>query len=177
MVAMPDVVAVRVYGNHRGGLMQTNLPYQLFSELGAVLQALVGEAQKYYLSNAQNSGGFALFFFTYHGEICRLDVAITRPFVSIRTDYQYNLAPLLRPARNSATCPTFGIIRMRSDNQHWRHLLHQSIPSFARCNLVVRSTAAIAPCREQRLDCGGSAALMACCSILPGEWSRQGDSG
>jgi hypothetical protein len=87
VVTVPDVAAVGVYRDHGLRLMETNLPNQLLTKFGAILQALVWEAQEHYLGDAQNLSRLALFLGTEPGEVFRLDVSITRAFISIRADY------------------------------------------------------------------------------------------
>src|SRR5262245_47450365 len=87
VVAVPDVAAVGVYRDHGLRLMETNLPNQFFTKFGAILQALVWEAQEHYLGDAQNLSRLALLLSTEPGEVFRLNVSITRAFISIRTDY------------------------------------------------------------------------------------------
>jgi hypothetical protein len=67
--------------------MEPNLPHQLLAKFGAILQALVWEAQEYHLSNAQNLSRLALLLGAAPSEVFRFDVSITRSFISIRTDY------------------------------------------------------------------------------------------
>jgi hypothetical protein len=67
--------------------METNLPNQLLTKFGAILQALVWETQEHYLSNAQDLSRLALLLGAEPGEVFRFDVSITRAFISIRADY------------------------------------------------------------------------------------------
>src|SRR4029453_747106 len=87
VVAVPDVAAVGIYRDHGLRLMETNLPNQLLTKFGAILQALVWEAQEHYLGDAQNLSGLTLLLGTEPGEVFRLDVSIARAFISIRADY------------------------------------------------------------------------------------------
>jgi hypothetical protein len=87
VVAVPDVAAVGIYRDHSLRLMDTNLPNQLLTKFGAILQTLVWEAQEHHLSNPQNLGRLALLLGTEPGEVFRFDVSIARSFISIRADY------------------------------------------------------------------------------------------
>jgi hypothetical protein len=87
VVAVPDITAVGVYRDHGLRPMETNLPNQLLTKFGAILQALVWEAQEHYLSNAQDLSRLALLLGAEPGEVFRFDVSITRAFISIRADY------------------------------------------------------------------------------------------
>src|SRR2546426_6534478 len=127
VVAVPEVATVGVDGDHRYGPIGPNLPHQLLSELGAVLQALVWEAQEHYFCDAQDRGRLALFLFTDPRQVCRLDVAIARPFIAVCANYQDDLASLLRPSSNGATRSAFGVIRMWGNHQNRGHLLHQCL--------------------------------------------------
>jgi hypothetical protein len=87
VVAVSDVAAVGVYRDHGLRLMEPNLPHQLLTKFGAILQALVWEAQEHYLGDAQHLSRLALLLGTEPGEIFRFNVSITRAFISIRADY------------------------------------------------------------------------------------------
>jgi hypothetical protein len=67
--------------------METNLPHQLLTKFGAVLQSLIWEAQEHHISNAQDLSRLALLLGAEPGEVFRFDVSITRAFISIRADY------------------------------------------------------------------------------------------
>src|SRR5215475_6463076 len=87
VVAVADVAMVGIYRDHGLRLMDTNLPHQLLTKFGAVLQALVWEAQKHYLSNAQDFSRLTLLLGTEPGEVFRFDVSIARAFIAIRANY------------------------------------------------------------------------------------------
>src|SRR4029453_1602712 len=87
VVAVPDVAAVGVYCDHGLRLMEKNLPNPLLTKLGPMLKAVAWEHQEHYLGDAQNLSRLALFLGTEPGEVFRLDVSITRAFISIRADY------------------------------------------------------------------------------------------
>src|SRR5712691_9681761 len=125
VVAGTDITAVRVYRNHGLRPMDTNLPNQLLTKFGAILQALVWEAQEHHLSNAQDLSRLALLLGAEPGEVFRFDGSIAGSFISIRANHQNDLPSLLRPARNGTTRSTFSVIRMRRYHQNRCHLLHQ----------------------------------------------------
>jgi hypothetical protein len=87
MVAVPDVAMVGVYRDHGLRPMDPNLPNQLLTKFGAILQALVWKAQEYYLGDAQDLSRLALLLGAEPGEVFRFDVSIARSFISIRADY------------------------------------------------------------------------------------------
>jgi hypothetical protein len=87
MITVPDVTAVGIYRDHGLRLMETNLPHQLLTKFGAILQTLVWEVQEHYLGNPQNLGRLTLLLGAEPGEVFRFDVSIACSFIAIRADY------------------------------------------------------------------------------------------
>jgi len=87
VITVPDVTAVGIYRDYGLRLMETNLPNQFLTKFGAVLQALVWEAQEHHLGNPQNLGRLPLFLGAEPGEVFRFDFSIACSFIAIRADY------------------------------------------------------------------------------------------
>jgi hypothetical protein len=87
MVAVTDVAMVGVYRDHGLRPMEPNLPNQLLTKFGAILQALVWEVQEHHLSDAQDLSRLTLLLGAEPGEVFRFDVSIARSFIAIRADY------------------------------------------------------------------------------------------
>jgi hypothetical protein len=125
---MPDISAVGVGGNNRIRPIQPDHTHNLFSKFRRVFKPLVRIAQEHNLPQSQNFGSGSLLALPDLSQLLGLYIRITGTFVSIGTNYIYNLLSLLCPSGHCPGNSEFSIIWMGSYHKYIRLFRHAKPP-------------------------------------------------